>query len=34
MDSLDPNRISAVWVCSPGTTAAEAEERKNDKYKD
>ena len=34
MDSLDPSRISAGWVCSPGTTAAEAEERKNDKYKD
>ena len=34
MDYLAPNRISAMSICNPGTAAAEAEERKNDKYKD
>ena len=32
--SLAPCRINAGSVCNPGTAAAEAEERKNDKYKD
>ena len=34
VDSLAPCRINAGSVCNPGTAAAEAEERKNDKYKD
>ena len=34
LDSLAPCRINAGSVCNPGTAAAEAEERKNDKYKD
>ena len=34
LDSLAPCRISAGSVCNPGTAAAEAEERKIDKYKD
>ena len=34
VDSLAPCRINAGSVCNPGTTAAEAEERKIDKYKD
>ena len=33
-DSLAPSRISAGSVCNPSTAAAEAEERKNDMYKD
>ena len=33
-DSLAPCRINAGSVCNPGTAAAEAEERKIDKYKD
>ena len=33
VDSLTPCRISAGSVCNPGTAAAEAEERKIDKYK-
>ena len=32
--SLAPCRINAGSVCNPGTAAAEAEERKIDKYKD
>ena len=32
VDSLAPCRINAGSVCKPGTAAAEAEERKNDKY--
>ena len=34
VDSLTPCRINAGFVCNPGTAAAEAEERKSDKYKD
>ena len=34
VDSLAPCRINAGSVCNPGTAATEAEERKNDKYKD
>ena len=34
VDSLAPCRINAGSVCNPGTAAAQAEERKNDKYKD
>ena len=34
VDSLAPNRISAVSVCNPGTATPEAEEHNNDKYKD
>ena len=34
VDSLAPCRINAGSVCNPGRAAAEAEERKNDKYKD
>ena len=34
VDSLAPCRINAGFVCNPGTAAAEAEEQKNDKYKD
>ena len=34
VDSLAPCRINAGSVCNPGTVAAEAEERKIDKYKD
>ena len=34
VDSLAPCRINAGSVCNPGTDAAEAEERKIDKYKD
>ena len=34
VDSLAPCRINTGSVCKPGTAAAEAEERKNDKYKD
>ena len=34
VDSLAPCRINAGSVCNPGTAAAEAEERKTDKYKD
>ena len=34
VDSLAPCRINAGSVCNPGTAAAEAAERKNDKYKD
>ena len=34
VDSLAPCRINAGSVCNPGTAAAEAEEPKNDKYKD
>ena len=34
VDSLAPFWISAVSVCNPGTAAAEADEQKNDKYKD
>ena len=34
VDSLAPCRIKAGSVCNPGTAAAEAEERKTDKYKD
>ena len=34
VDSLDPCRISVWSVCNPGTAAAEADEQKNDKYKD
>ena len=34
VDSSVPSRISAGSVCNPDTAAAEAEERKNDKYKD
>ena len=34
VDSLAPCRINAGSVCNPGTAAAEAEERINDKYKD
>ena len=34
VDFLAPCRIKAGSVCNPGTAAAEAEERKNDKYKD
>ena len=34
VDSLAPCRINDGSVCNPGTAAAEAEERKNDKYKD
>ena len=33
-DSLAPCRINAGSVCNPGTAAAEADERKIDKYKD
>ena len=32
MDVLAPSRLSAGFVDSPGIDAAEAEERKNDKY--
>ena len=34
VDSLAPCRINAGSVCNPRTAAAEAEERKNDKYTD
>ena len=34
VDSLAPCRINTGSVCNPGTAAAEAEERKNNKYKD
>ena len=34
VDSLAPCRINAGSVCNPGMTAAEAEEQKNDKFKD
>ena len=34
VDSLAPCRINAGSICNPGTAAAEAEERKIDKYKD
>ena len=34
VDSLAPCRINAGSVCNPDTAVAEAEERKNDKYKD
>ena len=34
VDSLAPCRISAGCICNPGTAAAEAKERKNEKYKD
>ena len=34
VDSLAPCRINAGSVCNPGTAATEAEEQKNDKYKD
>ena len=34
VDSLAPCRINAGSVCNPGTAAPEAEEQKNDKYKD
>ena len=34
VDSLAPCRINAGSVCNPGTAAAEAEERKIDKYED
>ena len=34
VDSLSPCMIIAGSVCNPGTAAAEAEERKIDKYKD
>ena len=34
VDSLVPCRINAGSVCNPGMAAAEADERKNDKYKD
>ena len=34
VDSLAPCRINDGSVCNPGTAAAEAEGRKNDKYKD
>ena len=34
VESLAPCRINAGSVCNPGTAAAEAEERKIDKYKD
>ena len=34
VDSLAPFSIKAGSVCNPGTAAAEAEERKIDKYKD
>ena len=34
VDSLSSCRVYAGSVCNPGTAAAEAEERKNDKYKD
>ena len=34
VESLVPCGITAGSVCNPGTAAAEAEERKNDKYKD
>ena len=34
VDFLAPCRINAGSVCNPGTAAAEAEEQKNDKYKD
>ena len=33
VDSLAPCRINAGSICNPGTAAAEAEERKIDKYK-
>ena len=34
VDSLAPSRTNAWSVCNPGTAAAEAEEQKNEKYKD
>ena len=34
IDSLAPCRNNAGSVCNPGTAAAEAEERKINKYKD
>ena len=34
VDALAPSRISSGSICNPGTAAAEAEERKKDKYKD
>ena len=34
VDSLAPRRINAGSVCNPGTAAADAEERKKDKYQD
>ena len=34
VDSLVPCKINAGSLCNPGTAAAEAEERKIDKYKD
>ena len=34
VDSLAPCRINAGSVCNPGTAAAEADERKNDMYRD
>ena len=34
VDALAPCRINAGSVCNPGMAAAEAEERKIDKYKD
>ena len=34
VDSLAPCRINVGSVCNPGTTAAEVEERKIDKYED
>ena len=34
VDSLAPCRINAGSVCNPSTAAAEAEERKKDKYKE
>ena len=34
VDSLAPCRINQGSVCNPGTAAAEAEERKIDKYED
>ena len=34
VDSVAPGRIRAGSVCNPGTAAAEAEDRKSDKYRD
>ena len=34
VDSIAPSKISAEPVCNTGNAAAEAEEQKNDKYKD
>ena len=34
VDSLAPNRLNQVSLCNSGTTAIEAEARKNEKYRE